>query len=187
MLSYSELKKGKRILFNNQPCEIVECAPMSKGRGQSVLQAKIKNLITGEINSHTFRPSDDFDVPDISKKMLKFIYLRNQDYFFHEKDNPSNRFKVSSQKLGNEQSFLKQDQEIEGLFFENEFVAISMPIKVILKVETAPPAFKGQSAQSGTKRVILETGAAINTPLFIEPDDVIEVNTQTCEYVRRVN
>ncbi len=186
MISYSELKKGERILLNNQPYEIVESAPMFKGRGQSVLQAKIRNLITGEIRSHTFRPSDNFDVPDISNKTLKFIYSSKQDYFFHEENNLSNRFKISGQKLGTEKDFLKQGQEIEGLFFENKFVAISMPIKVVLKVETAPPAFKGQRAQPGTKRVVLETGATINTPIFIEIGDVVEINTQTREYVRRI-
>lgn len=187
MISYSDLKKGVRILLKNQPWEILESAPMFKGRGQSVLQAKIKNLITGEAMAHTFRPSDSFEDPDIDKQELKFIYVNKDIFVFSEKDSPSKRIELEKNKIGNAGQFLKPNQIIKGLFFKNNLVAISMPIKIELKVTETPPALKGQSASGGNKPATLETGATINVPLFINSGDIIEINTETGEYAKRVS
>ena len=88
--------------------------------------------------------------------------------------------------IGGSAAFLKQNQIVEGIKFKGEIINISLPIKVHLRVSEAPPGIKGDRAQSGTKTVILETGAQINAPLFVESGDVIEVNTEKGEYVRRV-
>ena len=187
MLGYSDLKKGVRILLKGQPYEIIECAPLFKGRGHSVLPSKIKNLITGEVISWTFRPADTFEEPEVSKVALKFLYSHRDKYCFSEKENSSKRFELSKDKIGKASNFLKPNQIVTGLFFKGKLINISLPIKVILKVTEAPPAIKGQSAQAGTKPVTLETGAKINAPLFIETGDIIEINTETGEYVRRVS
>ena len=186
MLDYSDLKRGTRILLKGQPYEIIECAPLFKGRGHSVLPSKIKNLISGEVVSWTFRPADSFEEPEISKIDLKFLYFHRDKYVFAEKENPSKRFELTKERIGRVADFLKPNQIIEGTIFEGKLIAVSLPIKIILKVVEAPPAIKGQSAQAGTKPVTLETGAKINVPLFIESGDMIEINTETGEYVRRV-
>lgn len=187
MISYNELEKGTRILFKGEPCEIVEAKPLFKGRGHSVLQAKIKNLITGAIISTTFHPSDTFEEPEISKIKLKYLYSHRDSYFFCEKYNPSKRFEFKKEQIGKPGEFLRENQIVEGIVFEEKLVNLSLPIKVELKVVEAPPVIKGQSAQAGTKPIILETGAKISVPLFIEKGDIIEVNTQTGEYVRRTS
>lgn len=187
MIPYSDLKRGVRILFKDQPYEILESSPMFKGRGQSVLQARVKNLITGETTAHTFRPSDSFEEPDIDKQELKFVYTSRGLFVFCEKNNPSKRMELTEDKIGSIGQFLKTNQIINGLFFEDELVAISMPIKIELKVTETPPAIKGQSASGGNKRAILETGASISVPLFINPGDVIEINTETNEYTKRIS
>ncbi len=187
MPSYSELKKGARILLNNQPCEIIESAPMFKGRGQSVLQARIKNLITGESVAWTFRPSDSFEEPDISERCLRFLYSHRDDFVFCEDENPGKRFTLSGSRIGKMANFLKPQQSINSLFFRGELANISMPVKIALRIGETAPAIKRQSAQSGTKPAVLETGAKINVPLFIQANDVIEVNTETGEYVKRIS
>lgn len=199
MINYSELKKGTRILLKGQPYEIIECAPLFKGRGHSVLPAKIKNLITGEITSWTFRPADSFETPEISKIGLKYLYFypvrkssisngaSKDRYVFSEKDNPSKRFDLTKEKIGESSALLKPQQDVSGLFFEGKLIDVSLPIKITLEVIEAPPSIRGQSAQAGTKPVTLETGAKINTPLFIKKGDIIEINTETGEYVKRVS
>lgn len=187
MISYNELEKGTRILFKGEPCEIVEAKPLFKGRGHSVLQAKIKNLITGAIIPTTFHPSDTFEEPEISKIKLKYLYSHRDSYFFCEKHNPSKRFEFKKEQIGKPGEFLRENQIVEGIVFEEKLVNLSLPIKVELKVVEAPPVIKGQSAQAGTKPIILETGAKISVPLFIEKGDIIEVNSQTGEYVRRIS
>lgn len=187
MISYSELEKGVKILFKGEPYEIIEAKPLFKARGHSVLQAKIKNLLTGAVISETFHPSDTFEEPEISKIELKYLYPHKDRYFFCEKNDPSKRFDLTEEQIGKSSQFLKQNQIVEGIIFEKKLVNISLPIKISLKVIEAPPAIKGQSAQAGTKPVTLETGAKINVPLFIEEGDIIEINTETGEYVKRVS
>lgn len=186
MLSYSELKKGVKIILDGEPYEIIEASHLFKGRGHSVLQVKLKNLTTGNLISKTLRPSDIFGEAELSKIEAKFLYQHRDKYFFYETKNPAKRFDLTLEQIGEQGKFLKPNQIIEGIIFENKVINISLPIKINLRVIEAPPGVKGGRAEPGTKTVTLETGAKINVPLFIEEGDIIEVNTQTGEYARRI-
>ena len=186
MVSYSELQKGVRVLLEEEPYEIIEGAPMFKGRGHSVFQAKLKNLRTGNVISRTFHPSDNFEEAEVSKKEVKFIYSHKDKYVFSEKDDSAKRFELSPEKIGEKRNFLKENEILEALVFKGEVINIFLPIKIQLKVVQAPPGIKAGRAEAGTKQVTLETGASLNVPLFIKQGDIIEVNTETGEYVRRV-
>ena len=185
MLSYSQLEKGVRIIINNDPHEIIKAAPMFKGRGQSVLNAELKNLRTGNVIPKTFHASDSFEEADIDKMEAKFIYSNKGEYFFCEKENPSNRFSLKEEQIGNKKDFLKPNQEVEALLLKNVIINVFLPIKVNLKVKMAPPTLKGESS-SGNKTAVLETGVKVSVPGFIETGDIIEINTETGEYSRRV-
>jgi len=185
-IPYSELKKGKQIIINNEPYEIIEASSMFKARGHSVLQVKLKNLITGNIISRTFHPSDIFEEAELFKIKAKFLYSHRENYFFAEKDNPSKRFSLTKEQISSSVKFLKPNQEVETIIFNEEIINISLPIKIQLKVKQAPPGIKGSRAQAGNKIVVLETGAEINVPLFIEEGDIIEINIEKGEYVRRI-
>jgi elongation factor P len=186
MINYSELEKGVRIIINNQPHEITEASPVFKGRGHSVIQAKLKNIITGDTLSKTFRPSDSFEEAKVEKMKAKFIYCHRGKYVFSEKDNPSKRFELTKEQIGNNSEFLKSNQIVDAITFEKEVVSISLPIKESFKVKMAPPGLKGNRSQSGTKVATIETGAKIDVPLFVETGDIIEINTETKEYTRRI-
>ena len=185
-LSYSELKKGIKIILDGEPYEIIEASFLFKGRGHSVLQAKLKNLITGNLISKTFHPADTFEEAEISKIEVKFLYSHRDKFFFCETENPTKRFDLTTDQIGEPGKFLKPNQIVEGIIFKNKIINISLPIKINLKVTEAPPGVKGGRAEPGTKIVTLETGAKISVPLFIEEGDIIEVNTETGQYVRRV-
>lgn len=185
MLVFNELKKGLRIILDGQPYEIIEASFLFKGRGHSVLQTKIKNLITGSIISRTFHPSDTFEEAKILKFKAKFLYSHKNRYFFSE-DNTAKRFDLSGEKIGEQKKFLKPGQTVQGIIFEGKVINIFLPIKINLKVKEAPPGIKGNRSQAGTKQVVLETGAVINVPLFIEEGDIVEVNTESGQYVRRI-
>lgn len=198
MISYNELKKGVAIILDGQPYEIIETSPLFKGRGHSVLQTKLKNLITGNLISRTFHSSDALEEADISKFNAKFLYSHpdkkssasngasKNRYFFCEESNPQKRFDLAEEQISRTAKFLKPNQIVEGLNFEEEIINISLPIKINLKVKEAPPGIKGNRSEAGTKQVVLETGATLNTPLFVKEEDIIEINTQTGEYVRRI-
>lgn len=186
MLTFSELKKGVKIVIDNQPYEIIDASFLFKGRGSSVLQAKIKNLITGGVISKTFRPSETFQEAEIKKIKAKYLYSHRGKYFFCYENNLQKRFDLNQEQIGKKSQFLKPNQQIEALEFKKQIINISLPIKIQLKVTEAPPGIKGDRAQAGTKTVTLETGAKILVPLFVKEKDIIEINTETGEYVRRI-
>ena len=186
MLTHNDLKKGIEFILDGQPYEILESFSFFKGRGSSVVPTKIKNLITGAIISKTFHPGEKFEEAEIEKITVKFLYSHRDRLFFCEENNPSARFDLPKDIIGDSAIFLKQNQIVDGLRFKEQIINISLPIKVQLRVTEAPPGAKGDRAQSGTKVITLESGAQINAPLFVEVGDIIEVNTETGEYGRRV-
>ena len=186
MLSYSELEKGKIIVINDQPCEIVEAINTFKGRGHSYLQVKLRNLINGSIVARSIQPRDSFEEAEIEKKDAKFIYQNKDKYVFSEIDNTSKRFELSEEQIGDKCRFLKPNEEVETIVFNDKIINVLLPIKVKLKVTEVTPGVKGDRAQGGTKSVTIETGAKINAPLFVEEGDIVEINTESGDYVRRV-
>jgi len=186
MISYPELTKGVKIILEKEPYEIIEANSLFKGRGHSVLHTKLKNLKTGNVISQTFHPSDTFEPAEVSKLEAKFLYSHRDKYFFSEKDNPSKRFDLSAEQVGEKRKFLKPNQMVETISFENKIINISLPIKIQLKVVEAPPGLRAGRSEAGTKQITLESGTKIAVPLFIEQGDIIEVNTETGDYVRRV-
>ncbi len=186
MLGYSELKKGIKIILDNQPYEIIEASLMFKGRGSSVIRTKAKNLITGNIIAKTFHPSDTLEEAELTRIQIKFLYSHRNRFVFCEKNNLTKRFELTQEQVDQQAKFLKSNQLVEGIIFQEKIVNISLPIKVALKVVEAPPGIKGNRAEAGTKIITLETNAKINTPLFIKEGDIIEINTETGEYVKRV-
>ncbi|MDP2967372.1 MAG: elongation factor P [bacterium] len=186
MLSHNDLKKGIRLILDSQPYEVLDSSFVFKGRGSSIVQTKIKNLITGNVISKTFHPGEEFEEVEIEKIKVKFLYSNRDKFFFCEERNPSPRFELPKETIGQNYVFLKPNEIVEGLQFEGKIINIILPIKVQLKIVEAPPGIKGDRAQGGTKTITLETGAQINVPLFVETGDIIEVNTEKGEYVRRV-
>lgn len=186
MLSHTELKKGVKFILDGNPYEVLESSFVFKGRGSSILQAKIKNLITGNVISKAFHPGEAFEEAEISKIKAKFLYQYRDRFFFCEEQNPAKRFDLTEEQIGPPAKFLKPNQIMDGIVFERRIINISLPIKINLKVIEAPPGIKGGRSQPGTKIVTLETEAKINAPLFIEAGDIIEINTETGEYVRRI-
>lgn len=186
MLSHVELKKGTYFVHEGAPCLVLEHSLMFKGRGSSVMQVKLRNLKNGNVLSRTFHTGEEFEEAELEKLQVKFIYENQGKYVFAETNSPSKRFELTKKQIGSQVEFLIPNTEMEGVRFQGEILTIALPIKMNLKVKEAPPGIKGDRAVGGTKAAILETGAVIQVPLFVDTGDEIEVNTQTSEYVRRV-
>ncbi len=186
MISFSEISKGVRILIDGNPYEVLEANHLKKAQRRPVLQTKLKNIITGEIINYTIHQDDSFETPDIDKVDAIFLYSHRGKYVFCKLDNKSERFELSKEQLGQKVNFLKPNLKVEALIFEGKIVNISLPIKIQLKVIEAPPGIKGDTVQGGVKQVTLETNYQINVPLFVKAGDIVEINTETGEYVRRV-
>jgi len=186
MLSYSDLRPGVFFVLDGQPYEVLEFSFLRMQQRKPVAQTKIKNLISGKIISRNFQPNETFEEAQINYKDVKFLYSHREKFVFCEKNNPSQRFEINQEQIGDLSKFLKPNGEVEVIEYEGKIINVDLPIKMELKVIEAPPSIKGNTAQGGTKAVKLETGAMINAPLFIEEGDIIRVNTQTGDYVERV-
>ncbi|HEX9721866.1 MAG TPA: elongation factor P [Candidatus Paceibacterota bacterium] len=186
MLSYYELRKGVQFIYEGQPYEVLEFRQMGKSQDVVVAQTKIRNLITGRVLPKNFHQGDMFQEADLQKFQAKFIYTDKGKYVFSWTNDPKKRFELAEEQVGYATKFLKSNQEVEAIIFQDKVITITLPIKVQLKVKDAPPGVQGDRSQGGAKTVILETGAVINVPLFIETNDIIELNTETGEYTRRV-
>lgn len=186
MINHTELHKGTRIIIDNEPYEVLFSMPMKKAQRRVVIQAKIKNLLNGKFFDRNFHQGDVFEEAELLKSEAKFVYSSRGKYVFCEKDDQSKRFELTQEQMGDASKFLKLNQIVETIIFNDKIINISLPIKIELKIKDAPPGIKGDRAQGGTKAVILESGAEVNVPLFIETGDTIEINTETGEYVRRV-
>lgn len=187
MLSHNDIRKGVRFILDGEPYEVLDFSPLKKAQRRVVIQTKIKNLITGAVFDRNFHQGDVFEEAELIKFKAKFLYSHRDCYFFCEESNPSKRFDLTKEQIGEVTKFLKQNEIVEGLIFKDKIINISLPIKVHLKVTQSPPGIRGDRAQGGTKVVVLETGTEINVPLFIEEGDIIEINTETGEYVRRIS
>lgn len=186
MLSYFDLRKGVKFILEGEPYEVLEFQQIYKAQDVAVVKTKIRNLISGKVLEKTFHQSDTFEEAELERVEVKFLYSHRGKFVFSEVANPSKRFDLTFQQIGEQGKFLKPGQIAEGIVFQGKVINISLPIKINLKVIEAPPGLRGDRAQAGTKQVALETGAKINAPLFIKEGDIIEVNTQSGEYVRRI-
>ena len=186
MLSYFDLRKGVKFILEGQPWEVLDFQQTYKAQDMVVARTKIKNLITGKVLEKTFHQGDNFEEAEVENIEVKFIYSNRGKFCFSEAVNLAKRFELEEAQIGEGAKFLKPNQILIGIKFQQKIINIALPIKVQLKVTEAPPGVKGERAQAGTKPVTLETGAVINTPLFIKTDDVVEINTETGQYARRV-
>jgi len=186
MLTHTDLKKGVRFIYENQPWEILEAQLLKMAQRRPVIQSKIKNLINGTIKEKNFQQGDIFSEADLEKKNIKFLYSNKGQYFFFEEKDPSSRFSFTEAQIGKHAKFFKPNSLVEGILFNDKIINISAPIKVQLKIKESPPGIKGDRAQGGTKSVMLESGAEVQVPLFLKEGDVIEINTETGQYVKRV-
>lgn len=185
MIHTSEFQKGVYIKVDGQPWTIVDFQFVKPGKGAAFVRTKLKNLITGNDIDRSFKSSDQFEEVDVEKIKAKYLYFHRDRFFFCKEEDASFRFDLPKESIGSASKFLKANQIVDTLLLEGKIINVSLPIKIQLKVTEAPPSFKGNTAQGGTKTVTLETGGQINVPLFINQGDVIEINTETGEYVKR--
>src|SRR3990167_6213384 len=185
MLSYNEVKPGVAVQVDGEPYVCTWNNIMQKQQRRPVNQTKLRHLIRGNVIEYSFQQSDKLKEAEIDTNPAVFIYERNGEWFFHDIKDKSKRFTVSEEMVGESGRFLKSNTEVDTLWFDEKLFRVRLPIKVDLKVKEAPPNTRGNTAQGGSKVVVLETGTNINVPMFINEGDIVRVNTETGEYVER--
>ena len=190
-LQYNEIREKKIIIHDDEPCEVVESHVARTQQRKPQNQVKLRSLISGKVFPATFHVSDSADEADMEKREVTFLYHNKDEYWFCDPEDKSKRFKLDEALLGNTVKFLKENSNVTALVWTNDddeekIIKLSMPIKMEFKVKEAPPAVRGDTSKGGIKVIILENGAKLNAPMFINEGDVIRVNTETGDYVERV-
>jgi elongation factor P len=190
MLAYNEIREKKIIIYNDEPCEVVDSHVARTQQRKPQNQVKLKSLISGKTIAATFHVSDTADEAEIEKREVKFLYHNKGEYWFCNPNDPKERFKLEADLLGNTAKFLKANENVAALVWttedgEQKTIGLSLPVKMEFKVKEAPPAVRGDTSKSGNKIITLENGATLSAPMFINEGDIIRVNTETGEYVER--
>lgn len=189
MLAYNEVRERKYIIHEDEPYEVLTSHVFRKQQRKPVNATKLRNLLTGRVVEVSFQVSDKVEEADLQKRPIIYIYNQKGEYWFHPVGKPQERFVLSADLLGNHYRWLKPNQSVDALIFtyedEEKIIGISLPIKMDFVVKEAAPATKGNTSSGALKAVILETGAEIYVPLFINEGDVVKINTDTGEYVER--
>ncbi|HDQ22978.1 MAG TPA: elongation factor P [Candidatus Uhrbacteria bacterium] len=182
--SLNDIKKGLNLIWNNEPCVVLEANFVRMQQRKPVMQTKLKNLISSKVVEYSFKQGERIEEADLARSKANYLYKDEQSAYFMNNETYE-QFDIPLNQLGSKIKFLKEGTDCDILYFENKPINIDIPIKISLKVISAPPGIKGDSSSNVTKQIELETGAVINAPLFVKEGEEIIVNTETEEYVGR--
>ncbi|HVT75106.1 MAG TPA: elongation factor P [Candidatus Paceibacterota bacterium] len=192
LLEYNEVTARKYIIFEGEPYEVIENNIFRMQQRKPQNKTKIKNLLNGRVVEATFHAADKVEEAEIGTEDAKHLYANKGEYWFCDAEDPSKRFKISTDVLGVQALFLKPNTIYQTKIFidpeteEKTIFGVRLPPTVDLKVVEAPPGIKGDTARGGNKLVKVETGAMITVPLFVNEGETIRINTDTGEYRERV-
>lgn len=185
MISTSDFKRGMKIVYRGEPWEIVEFQHAKVGRGGALVKTKLKNLISGAVLDDTFRSGEKFEPPGLEERRMQYLYEQDGMYYFMDTESYE-QAPLSEEQFGPARKFVKENSEVNILYFRGAPIAIEPPTFVELEVAETDPGFKGDTASGGSKAATLETGAVVKVPLHINVGDVVRVDTRTSEYIERV-
>lgn len=186
VLSYNEILPKCVIEYNNEPYEVLSSHIFRMQMRKPVNQTKLRQVISGKVLEISFHQSETIKEADIEYIDANYLYTNRGESWFAEKGNPKNRFSFAEDAVEEKVQWLKTNDEVEVMVYKEKPVSIKIPIKVDLKVTEAAPAVKGDTVSGGSKQVTLESGATVSTPLFINEGDILRINTDSGEYVERV-
>lgn len=185
VIDTSEFRNGLKIEIDDHPYEIVEFQHVKPGKGAAFVRTKYKSLITGNVLEKNFRSGEKFARPDIEEKAMQFLYKEGTDYHFMDQKTFEQTF-LPEETLGSAKNFLKENIEVQILFYRGKAIGVTVPNTMELKIVKCDPGVRGDTVSGALKPAELETGFVVQVPLFINEGDVIKVDTRTGEYLTRV-
>jgi elongation factor P len=185
VISTGDFRNGARLELEGEPYYIVEFQHVKPGKGGAFVRTKLKSYKTGNLIDRTFRSGERFEEPNLQEREMQFLYRAGASYTFMDTES-FEQFTYEKKQLGENADLLKENMVSTILVYEHQPIAVELPIFVELKVVDAEPGVRGDTASGGTKPAVVETGATIKVPLYLEVGEVIKIDTRTREYVERV-
>lgn len=184
MISTTEFRSGAKVEISGEPFIIVEFQHVKPGKGGSFVRTRLKSLKTGNVLERTYRTGETLDEPDIEEKEMQFLYAQGSEYHFMDTSSYE-QLAFDQSQLGDSRDFLKENMLAKILIYKGKPLTVEVPTFVALKIVRTDPGVRGDTASGGTKPAVLETGATIKVPLYLEEGDVIKIDTRSHAYVER--
>lgn len=184
MVVAGDFRNGVTFDVDGNVFQIIEFQHVKPGKGAAFVRTKIRNVITGSVVERTFNPSEKFPSAFVERKDMQYLYNEGDLYYFMDNETYEN-IPIDAKKLDDNFKFVKENMDVKVLSYKGSVFGVEPPTFVELEIKQTDPGFKGNTATNSTKPAILETGAQINVPLFIEEGTRIKVDTRTGEYMER--
>ena len=184
MYGPTDLKKNVLITLDGQPYKVIEYSQKVMGRGGSIVNVRVKNLITGALIPKTFKGQEKIEPAEVTTKKVQYLY-KDEDKFYFMDPTTFEQYELSKDLVGDSKDFLKDGDEMEIQFYNGSAINLTLPKNLWLEVTYTENAVKGDTSTSVMKDATLETGVVIKVPAFIKTGDVISVDTETYAYRER--
>ncbi len=184
MYQPTDLKKGVVCQIDGKPFRVIEYGQKVMGRGGSIVNVKLKNLIDGSVIPKTFKGQDKIERAEVSNKTVQYLYTDGDQFFFMDPET-FEQFELSADIVDSAASYLKEGDSLNLQFFGDRVINVELAKNVFLEVTYAEDVVKGDTTSSVLKDATLETGLIVKVPAFIKTGDIISVDTTTGEYRER--
>lgn len=186
MILAGDFKKGTKILFRDEPYNVLDYQHVKPGKGGAFIRTKMKNLITGLVREETFRSDEKLPTPNLEYKDMTYLYEEDGMYQFMDQATYE-QIPLSKDQIGDVLDYLKEQATYIMLYFNEKPIAVTPPMHLDLKVIETVPGIRGDTAQgAANKPATLETGLVLQVPLFVNEGDTLRIDTREGKYIERV-
>ena len=185
MIAAGEFKNGVTVEIDGNIYQILEFQHVKPGKGAAFVRTKLKNIISGGVVEKTFRPTEKFPKAHIDRKEMQYLYQDGDLYNFMDVET-YDQIALNAEVVGDALKFVKENENVKICSHKGNVFSVEPPLFVELAITETEPGFKGDTAQGATKPATVETGAQVNVPIFVNQGDVIQIDTRTGEYLKRI-
>lgn len=184
MYSPTDLKKNTIIQIDNQPYRVIDYNQKVMGRGGSIVNVKVKNLVTGAVIPKTYKGQEKIERAEVNGKTVQYLYGDGSSAHFMDPVS-FEQFQLGLDDIGDTLDYLREGDSVDLQFFEGRVINVELPTSVLLSVTYTENAVKGDTSSSIQKDATLETGKVIKVPAFIKTGDKIKIDTRDGTYLER--
>lgn len=185
MISAGDFRNGITIEYDNNVYQIIEFQHVKPGKGAAFVRTKLKNIKSGGVVEKTFRPTEKCPQARIDRKDMQYLYEDGDLYYFMDTET-YDQVALNSETVGDALKFVKENEMCKICSYNGKVFSVEPPLFVELEITDTEPGFKGDTATGATKPAVVETGATVYVPLFVNQGDKIKIDTRTGEYLSRV-
>jgi elongation factor P len=184
MISSNDLRGGVTIVIDGQLWTVVEFLHVKPGKGSAFVRTRIKNVKSGATVERTFRAGEKLERATVDNRQMQMLYNDADGYHFMDQETFEN-ITLQRDLIGERADFLKDGMIVDVQLHDGVPIGADLPAHVELRIVKTDPGFRGDTATGTTKPATLETGAVVQVPLFVNPDDVVRIDTRDRRYIGR--